>query len=122
MIELWIQYLKKTFIPSQAPTDKHLKEAAMQIGLNPSVYTEKYSSPSQPGGQAQLAERREVVKAVRELEKTPIAGDGNELRLALDRDTKRPVVRIVNRETGELIQQFPTEEVIRLAQRLKAAR
>ncbi len=93
----------------------------MDIGYT-RTYTDTYSSPSQPEGPGQLAERRELVKAVRELEKTPIAGEGNELRLALDRETKRPVVRIVNRETGELIQQFPTEEVIRLAQRLKAGR
>jgi uncharacterized FlaG/YvyC family protein len=93
----------------------------MAIGIvGVGVYPDKYSSPSQPEGQVQLAERREVLQAVRELEKTPIAGEGNELRLALDRETKRPVVRIVNRETGELIQQFPTEEVLRLAQRLKA--
>ncbi len=91
-----------------------------RVSLEPR--NEKYSSPSLPEGQAQLAERRELLQAVKELEKAAVAGDGNELRLALDRETKRPVVRIVNRETGELIQQFPTEEVIRLAQRLKAAR
>ncbi|MBY0505108.1 MAG: flagellar protein FlaG [Bryobacteraceae bacterium] len=85
-------------------------------------YAETYSSPSQPEGQVQLAERRELLESVKTLEKARVAGDGNELRLALDRETKRPVVRIVNRETGELIQQFPTEEVIRLAQSLKAQR
>lgn len=94
--------------------------AITRVSLEPR--NEKYSSPSLPEGQVQLAERRELVQAVKELEKAAVAGDGNELRLALDRETKRPVVRIVNRETGELIQQFPTEEVIRLAQRLKAAR
>ena len=93
----------------------------MEIGFT-RMYPETYSSPSRPEGQAQLAERRELVQAVRQLEKTDLAGEGNELRLAFDRETKRPVVRIVNRETGELIQQFPTEEVIRLAQRLKATR
>ena len=97
-----------------------MKIAITRVSLEPR--NEKYSSPSLPEGQAQLAERRELVQAVKELEKAAVAGDGNELRLALDRETKRPVVRIVNRETGELIQQFPTEEVIRLAQRLKAAR
>lgn len=94
--------------------------AITRVSLEPR--NEKYNSPSLPEGQAQLAERRELVQAVKELEKAAVAGDGNELRLALDRETKRPVVRIVNRVTGELIQQFPTEEVIRLAQRLKAAR
>ena len=94
----------------------------MEIGFTRELYPTRTSSPSQPEGQAQLAERRELVQAVQELEKAALAGDGNELRLALDRETKRPVVRIVNRETGELIQQFPTEEVIRLAQHLKAAR
>ena len=93
----------------------------MQIGPT-NNFADKYSSPSQPEGQAQLAERRELLQLVKVLEKAQVAGDGNELRLALDRETKRPVVRIVNRETGELIQQFPTEEVIRLAQRLKATR
>jgi uncharacterized FlaG/YvyC family protein len=93
----------------------------MQIGPT-NYYTDRYSSPSQPEGQVQLAERRELLQAVKQLEKTSIAGEGNEIRLALDRETRRPVVRIVNRETGELIQQFPTEEVIRLAQRLKATR
>ncbi len=94
----------------------------MRIDLPSSNYADKSSSPSQPEGQVQLAERRELLQSVKELEEAKVAGEGNELRLALDRETKRPVVRIVNRETGELIQQFPTEEVIRLAQRLKASR
>ncbi len=94
----------------------------MEIRITHDSFPARNSSPSLPEGQTQLAERRELVQAVKELEKAAVAGDGNELRLALDRETKRPVVRIVNRETGELIQQFPTEEVIRLAQRLKEAR
>ena len=94
----------------------------MEIGFTRESYSTQASSPSLPEGQAQLAERRELVKAVKELEQSAVAGDGNELRLALDRETKRPVVRIVNRETGELIRQFPTEEVIRLAQSLKESR
>ncbi len=94
----------------------------MQIGPTTNNSADKYSSPSQPDGQVQLAERRELLQSVKELQKANVAGEGNELRLALDRETKRPVVRIVNRETGELIQQFPTEEVIRLAERLKASR
>ena len=94
----------------------------MEIGFTRESYPTQANSPSLPEGQAQLVERRALVQAVRELEKAEVVGDGNELRLALDRETKRPVVRIVNRETGELIRQFPTEEVIRLAQRLKAAR
>ena len=92
------------------------------IGGSIQTYPEKFSSPSQPEGQANLAERREVLQAVRVLEKSTIAGDSNEIRFALDRETRRPVVRIVNRETGELIKQFPTEEVIRLAQQLKNIR
>jgi uncharacterized FlaG/YvyC family protein len=45
-------------------------------------------------------------------------GDKNELTFSLDRRTRRPVVKIVNRVTNEVVQQIPNEEVLRLAESL----
>lgn len=71
------------------------------------------------------ADRQEVVKAVRALEKAgelPEAriphGFRNEIAYAFDRDARRTVVRILDRETGELIQQIPSEEILRRAAKL----
>lgn len=69
-------------------------------------------------------DRRELVKAVRKLEKASLEdgnslfGARNEMRFQVDRDTKRTVIKIVSRQTGEVVQQFPAEEVLRMAARL----
>lgn len=39
----------------------------------------------------------------------------NQLTFAVDRDSGRTLVKIVNRETNELIKQIPAEEVLRIA-------
>ncbi len=73
-------------------------------------------------------DRRELVKAVRQLERanqddtsSPF-GARNEMRFQVDRDTRRTVIKIVSRQTGEVVQQFPAEEVLRMAARLAKQR
>jgi FlaG protein len=56
---------------------------------------------------------REIVAAVRALNKSEF-GDEHQLLFARDRETHRPVIRIVNRETGETIDQIPPETVLRM--------
>ena len=46
-------------------------------------------------------------------------GQDNELTFVLDRSTRRAVVRIVNRETREVVDQIPNEYVLRMAEELK---
>ena len=62
---------------------------------------------------------REVIQAVRAVNASDKLGDRNELTYSLDRRTRRPVVKIVNRNTNEVVQQIPNEEVLRLAENLK---
>lgn len=63
-----------------------------------------------------LIENRELIKSVKSINASELFGQGNELTFALDRDTKRPVARVVNQLTGELLWQAPPEYVLRLAQ------
>jgi uncharacterized FlaG/YvyC family protein len=44
-----------------------------------------------------------------------------ELTIALDRDSGEPVIRLIDRETRELIQQIPQERVLRMAEEYKRA-
>jgi uncharacterized FlaG/YvyC family protein len=65
-----------------------------------------------------LAENRELIRSVKEISAGELFGEGSELTFALDRDTKRPVVRVVNPQTGEILWQSPPEYMLKLAQTL----
>lgn len=65
------------------------------------------------------AEQRSLIQAVRALNAADLFGNGRELSFALDRETRRPVIRIVDRNTKEVIQQIPAEYALRMAEDLK---
>src|SRR5207245_5266919 len=64
-------------------------------------------------------ENREIIRAVRAVNASAMLGEKNELTFFLDRQTRRPIIKIVNRETNEVVQQLPNEQVLRLAEGLK---
>jgi flagellar protein FlaG len=65
----------------------------------------------------ELAEQnRELIQAVKSVNATEHFGLDNELTFAIDRRTQRPVIRVVNTNTKEVIQQIPPEYVLELAQ------
>ncbi len=66
------------------------------------------------------AETRDIVRAVKALNQTQMFGQDNELMFQKDRQTQRMVLRIVNRQTNEVISQIPPEYVLRLAEDLKS--
>src|SRR5438093_12639534 len=65
------------------------------------------------------AENREVIQAVRAVNASVKPGDNNEMTFSLDRHTRRPVTKIVNRKTNEAMAQLPKEPVRRPAEYLK---
>lgn len=69
-----------------------------------------------------LSEHRELIQAVKALNAAELFGQNQELTFAVDRETRRPVVRIVDRKTNEVIRQIPPELVLRLAQDLSLLR
>lgn len=67
----------------------------------------------------QTAERRELVKAVKAVNEAELYGSGREVTYSIDRDTKRLVTKLVNKSTGEVVDQIPAEYVLRLAEEYK---
>ena len=65
------------------------------------------------------AVNQDIVQAVKALSETELFGQNNELTFVLDRETRRPVLRIINRQTNEVIRQIPPESALRLAEDLK---
>jgi uncharacterized FlaG/YvyC family protein len=68
-----------------------------------------------------VAENREIVKAVKALNQTSMFGDGNELEFQRDPRTQRMVIRLVNRQTEEVVTQIPPQYVLELAKDLDNA-
>ena len=64
---------------------------------------------------------RELIRAVKKVNESEFLGAQNELTIVVDRERRRALVRIVDRETGEVIQQIPPEYVLRMADELTSA-
>ena len=72
-------------------------------------------TPSAPAAPSSAASEtastvREAVAAINRAAKSL----NNSIQLSLDERSERPVVRVVDSETGQLIRQIPTEEVLEL--------
>ena len=75
------------------------------------------SNPSTDSVQIQ-AENRRIVQAVRAVNENNVLGP-NQITFGLDRNSRQMVVKLVNSQTNEVVEQIPSEEVLRLAEALK---
>ena len=67
-----------------------------------------------------LTQNRELIRAVKSIDPSSLFGEDSELTFAMDRQSKRMVVRIINRQTQQVIMQLPPEYMLELARDLKA--
>ncbi len=67
-------------------------------------------------GPGQAAENRELIQTVRALNATQFAGENREFTFTLDRETHRPVLRLIDTQTKEVLEQFPAEYLLRVRQ------
>ena len=61
-------------------------------------------------------DQRALIQAVKAVNAAEMFGQNNELTFILDRNTRQAVVRIVNRDTREVVRQIPAEYVLRMAE------
>ena len=66
------------------------------------------------------SENRQVIQAARAVNASDSLGQ-NELTFFLDPRSRQAIIKIVNRETQEVVEQIPSEAVLRLAENLKTA-
>jgi len=62
---------------------------------------------------------RQIVTAIRGLNKSELLGQNRELAFVRDPSTQRPVIQIRDQETGEVIDQIPPETVLRMQAELE---
>jgi uncharacterized FlaG/YvyC family protein len=68
---------------------------------------------------AEPVQHRPLIQAVKAVNAAQALGSDRELTYAIDRKTRRVIVRIVNSSTGEILDQIPNEQVQQLADELK---
>ena len=82
------------------------------------IQTGAYSvSQATRSASAEAAQRRHVIQAARAVNASGVLGQ-NQLVFLVDRQTHRPIIRVEDRETHEVVMQLPPEYVLRLADEL----
>ena len=91
--------------------DKSTQVAAVTPGAAFSLAVT--STPVSPAVRAHVSA---VAAAVRTLNESGIAGTGREVTFSLDPGTRIPIVRVVDKDTQEVITQWPSDYALRLAE------
>ncbi|MGI8991042.1 MAG: flagellar protein FlaG [Bryobacteraceae bacterium] len=64
---------------------------------------------------AQAAENRQLIQTVKALNASQFSGENREFTFSVDRVTHRPIIRIVDTKTNEVVEQLPAEYLLRMA-------
>jgi uncharacterized FlaG/YvyC family protein len=65
-------------------------------------------------------DRRAVAQAVAQLNGSELLGTDQELAVSVDPGTRQLVIRVLDRQTKEVLHQFPSEQLLRVAAALSA--
>lgn len=90
----------------------------MQIGSVNSLMPAPPVDPTPASNQDALLQKQ-VTTAVRALNQSGMYGQDRQLQFARDPGTKTMVIKVVQQQTGEVLEQIPPEEVLRAAEALK---
>ncbi len=69
-------------------------------------------------GEIRVQNNSPLSHAVAALNTARVFGEQDELTFAIDRSSKRVVIRLVDKETRQVIRQLPPESVLRMAEDL----
>lgn len=90
----------------------------MQVGSVNSLMPAAPVDPKTAANQEPML-RNQLAAAVRALNQSGLYGQDRELQFARDAGTKTMVIKVVQSQTGEVLEQIPPEEVLRAAEVLQ---
>ncbi len=88
----------------------------MEIGRVEPYATQLATALTSALSPQERAEQKNLIHAVEALNKAEFFGPSNELQMSYDRSARKNVIKLVDVETKEVLQQIPPEYVLRLAQ------
>ena len=66
----------------------------------------------------QAANNRNLIQAVKAVNEAGTLGDNNEITFQMDRNSRLPVIQIIDRSTKQVVEQIPPEYILQLAETL----
>lgn len=69
-----------------------------------------------PSSQSLSEQQRTLIRAVAAVNASGMFGEDNEVTYSVDRAAHTVVVRLINKNTGNVLQQIPAEYLLRLAE------
>jgi len=66
----------------------------------------------------QAATNRNLIRAVQAVNEAGTFGDNNEITFQIDRNSRLPLIRIIDRTTNKVVEQIPAEYILQLAENL----
>jgi len=75
-----------------------------------------FTAAAQPAPPKPTEDQKALIQAVQAVNASDMLGQENVLTFRIDRAAGIAVARIVNRKTGELVQEIPNENVLRMAE------
>lgn len=91
------------------------------MGIGPLSLNNIHANIAQPAiPLLRQPEKKEIIEAVRAVNKAELFGQKNEVTFVVDRQSQKVLVRIVDKETRELVRQIPKEYLQSLASDLRA--
>ncbi|HEY6390301.1 MAG TPA: flagellar protein FlaG [Bryobacteraceae bacterium] len=101
-------------------TDKGVRAFRKDFEMDISIKSGGYLPPqAPPRATVEAVQHREVIEAARSINASGYLGQ-NQIVFVMERGTHRAIMRVVDRETNEVLLQLPPEYVLRLAQELNA--
>lgn len=87
----------------------------MEIGKLDRLYLAPVQPVPEPLSAQDRAQQQQLVQAVHAVNLAEVFGQNTELTFSFEPKTHRAILRVVDKETGEVIRQLPPEYVLRLA-------
>ena len=87
----------------------------MEIGKIANVSALTAVEPTSPITPREREQQQQLIQAVAAVNSAQLFGEFTELTFSYDRHARKTVLRIVDRKTGEVVQQLPPEDLLRLA-------
>ena len=83
----------------------------------PATASAESTAPGPPGA-GERAAAQTLIQAVKAINAVQLFGPENEVTFIKDRSSHQVVTRVVNRDSGEVVLQIPTQQVLRLAEEI----
>lgn len=102
-----------------APTISPVNESSLvsQVGIEKDSARQERSPKSERLGLNEKLSTEEVEELIEELNDT-MRVINTKLSFSVDNETKRPIIKVTDRETEELIRQIPPEELLKVSHKI----